>query len=770
MIIHSLNSSNQARAQRPQSASAAAEPPLPQDTVTTSGLPEHVPGEVLVKLQPGGSMDDLVAEYGARVLETIAMPGAGAQSSTGQLLRLSLPEGTSTEQAMQAMEGDSRVAYAVANEILRLDDEPTPPTPPEPAPPEPEPGVPNDLDSRLWGLKNTGQDGGTAGADINALAAWQVSTGSAQGPVIAVIDTGIKYDHPDLANNIWTNPGEIAGDGIDNDGNGVIDDVHGYNAITDSGNPMDDQGHGTHCAGTIAAEGNNGQGVVGVNWRAQMMAVKFLDQNGSGKLSDAVKAVNYATRMGARITSNSWGGGGANQALKDALEASNALHIFAAGNAGGNNDVRPAYPASFELDNIVAVAAVDRTGAKANFSNYGAVSVDLAAPGKDIYSTFINEEGYRSLSGTSMATPHVSGVAGLIATVYPEATNEEIKSRLINGSSPLASMQGQTVSGGLLNAANSLENDQVAPGAPNDLSADAVTTRSIQLRFTATGDDGWCGKASSYKLVWSDRPIVEGEAAEGQVSFDEASVLASGAASATGTVESKTLELAPSTEERTVHVAVRYQDNVGNRSELRSTAITVPASRIAFEDDMDGTAPNFTGEGSWALAEAEGRGRVWSDSPEGNYEPNANRSLVSRPLDLSSVTRPLLTFEAAYDLQTRRDNVAVEVSEDGESWTGVANLTGKSDWKSHTVDLGAFEGKTVQLRFRLTSDDKIEKDGIRIDRLTILGDAAPEPPAPPTPEPPAPPAPEPPAPPAPEPPAPPAPEPPAPPAPEWLLA
>ncbi|MCE7874976.1 hypothetical protein DYH09_32065, partial [bacterium CPR1] len=287
-------------------------------------------------------MNDLVAEYDARVLETIAMPGAGAQGSTGQLLRLGLPEGMSTEQAMQAMQGDSRVSYAVANEILRLDDEPAPP--PAPEPPTPEPGVPNDLDSRLWGLKNTGQDGGTAGADINALAAWQVTTGSARGPVIAVVDTGIKYDHPDLANNIWTNPGEIAGDGIDNDGNGVIDDVHGYNAITDSGNPMDDQGHGTHCAGTIAAEGNNGQGVVGVNWSAQVMAVKFLDQNGSGKLSDAVKAVNYATRMGARITSNSWGGGGANQALKDALQASDALHIFAAGNAGGNNDVRPAYP------------------------------------------------------------------------------------------------------------------------------------------------------------------------------------------------------------------------------------------------------------------------------------------------------------------------------------------------------------------------------------------------------------------------------------------
>lgn len=682
-----------------------------------ASLPDHVPGEVLVKVREGDSFvgNDL------SILETIQMP-------KGELLRLSLPEGKSTADAMNDLRADERFEYVVPNEILHISE------------------APDDLDPRLWGLNNTGQEGGTAGVDIDALEAWKVSTGSLNGPVIAVIDTGIKYDHPDLAANIWTNPGEIPGDGIDNDGNGVIDDVHGYNAINGSGDPMDDHGHGTHCAGTIGAAGNNGVGVVGVNWQAQIMPIKFLNQNGGGTLADAVKAINYATRMGARITSNSWGGGGANQALQEAIAASPALHIYAAGNEGNNNDVRPAYPASYTLDNIVSVAAVDRTGDRSSFSNYGSVSVDLAAPGRDIYSTFIGEEGYRSLSGTSMATPHVSGVAALIATVYPEATNEQIKARLIGGATPLESMQGKSVSGGLLNAANSLENDAIAPGAPNDLGAEEVTTRSAVVRFTATGDDGWCGQASSYKLVWSDRPLADQEA------FDQATVLAAGAASPTGTIERKELTLPPSASERKLYLGVQFADNVGNRSELRTSELVIPASRVAFSDDFDGTLENFTGEGAWDRVEVEGRGRVWSDSPEGNYEPNANRSLTSRALDLSSVQRPLLTFEAAYDLQSRKDNVAVELSEDGQSWTSVSNLTGRSDWKSHSVDLSAFEGKTVQLRFRLTSDDKIERDGIKLDNLVILGDAAPEPPAPPPqpPTPPQPPAPpEPPAPPTP---------------------
>lgn len=697
--------------------------------IIQSQKPSYVPGEVLVKLKPGGSFENVADRYDAVVLENIEMPRNMAMAFGGELLRLQLPEGVTTEEAIAEMSQDPQFAYAVPNEIIQLGEQPAPPpqqpTPPPqqppqqpPAPPQPTPGVPNDLDSRLWGLSNTGQDGGTAGVDIGALQAWKTTTGSPNGPLIAVIDTGVKFDHPDLAANIWTNPGEIAGDGIDNDGNGVIDDVHGFNAIDGSGNPMDDNGHGTHCAGTIAGVGNNGVGVVGVNWQAQIMPIKFLNANGGGTLADAVKAIAYANKMGARITSNSWGGGGFNQALHDAIASSNSLNIFAAGNSSSNNDVRPAYPASYEIDNIVSVAAIDRNGNLADFSNYGATSVDLAAPGKDIYSTFINEEGYRSLSGTSMATPHVAGVAGLIATAYPEASNDEIKARLIGGATVLEGLAGKTLSGGILNAPNSLENDAVPPAAPNDLLGENVGTRGANVRFTATGDDGWCGQASSYKLVVSNEPITS------QESFDEAAVLKSGAASVTGTVEDHRYDLLPDAAERKFYLGLQFRDNVGNASEVRTTELTIPASRVAFQDNFDGQEANFTPEGTWGTRDVEGRGKVWSDSPEGNYEPNADRSLVSRTLDLTGVKSPVLFFDAATDLQTRKDFLKVEVSEDGQTWTEVAQLTGKTAWSTYNTSLSAYEGKEVQVRFHLTSDDKIERDGVMLDKVAILGDPA----------------------------------------------
>ncbi|MEW6283326.1 MAG: S8 family serine peptidase, partial [Candidatus Eremiobacterota bacterium] len=717
-----------------------------------SKLSQHVPGEVLVKLKNGQSMEDFAAEFGAEVLEKIEMPPQMAASFNGQLLRLQLPGWLSTPQAIVMMEKDARVEYAASNDILQRCEGPN---------------VPNDLDPRLWGMNNTGQDNGTADADIDAPEAWAVTTGSREnGPVIAVIDTGIDYNHTELKNNVWTNPGEIAGDGIDNDNNGVVDDVHGYNAITGTGDPMDDHGHGTHCSGTIAGEGNNENGVVGVNWGARVMGVKFLNANGGGTLADAVKAIAYATKMGARITSNSWGGGGFNEALRDAIAASPALHIYAAGNSSSNNDARPAYPASYDLPNIVAVAAHDRNDNPARFTNYGATSVDLAAPGVDIYSTLPGER-YDSWSGTSMATPHVSGVAGLIATLYPDSTNDQIKSRLMNGAVPMASMAGKTVTGGRLNAANSVENDSVAPAGPNDLLAENVTTRSATVRWTATGDDGWCGPASSYTLVYSDKPIVDGTPGEGQVGFDQATRIPTGPAGATGTIEAATLNLLPDGKKRKLYVALKVQDNVGNKSEMKTAEFEVPNSRVVFRDNMD-TDRNWTPEGTWGLKEIEGRGKVWTDSPEGKYGPDLNISLTSkRQLDLSRITSPVLMLDAAFDLENRDDNVFVEVSEDGQTWAEVGRFNGKSDWATRLVDLSAFDGKKVSLRFRLQTDKSVQKDGIMIDNLVVAGDPKQTPPPPPPPpEPPTPPTPpEPPTPPTPpEPPTPPTPpEPPTPP-------
>ncbi len=311
--------------------------------------------------------------------------------------------------------------------------------------------------SQLWALYNSGQSGGSPGADIYATDAWDLETGSSS-VVVAVIDTGVDYDHEDLSANIWINEGEIPGNGIDDDDNGFIDDIRGWNFIDDNNDPIDNNAHGTHVSGTIAAVGNNGTGVSGVNWKAQVMSLKFLDAQGNGTTVNAVKAIQYATMMGVRIVNNSWGGSGFSQTLKDAIvEADEAGVIFvaAAGNNGLNNDISQFYPANYDVPNIITVAATDHNDTLAVFSNYGPSSVEVGAPGVDIFSTTLNDT-YGYMSGTSMATPHVSGVAALLLAQFPALTNDEIKERILNSVDPVSSLKGMVMTGGRLNANDAL--------------------------------------------------------------------------------------------------------------------------------------------------------------------------------------------------------------------------------------------------------------------------------------------------------------------------
>ena len=271
----------------------------------------------------------------------------------------------------------------------------------------------------LWGMTK-----------IDAQDAWGISTGS-KSVVVAVIDTGVDYTHPDLAANIWTNPNA----GKD----GFVGDVHGYNFVANTGDCMDDNGHGTHVSGTIAAVGNNGLGVAGVNWSTSIMALKFLNSQGQGYLSDAVRAINYATMerttygVNVRVMNASWGGGSFSAAMQTAIQAAgNAgiLFVAAAGNSASNNDVTPQYPANYRLPNVISVAASDQNDNLAYFSCYGATTVDIAAPGVSIYSTLPGNR-YGALSGTSMATPQVSGVAALAWAVDPTATVADVRNAIL---------------------------------------------------------------------------------------------------------------------------------------------------------------------------------------------------------------------------------------------------------------------------------------------------------------------------------------------------
>ncbi len=354
--------------------------------------------------------------------------------------------------------------------------------------------TPNDArfaDGTLWGLKNTGLSGGVAGADINAEAAWNITTGSAN-VIVAVIDSGIRYTHQDLAAQMWLNPGEVAGNGVDDDGDGYVDNVHGINAITGSGNPMDDNDHGTHCAGTIGAAANDGNPHVGVAWVVRLMACKFLDANGSGNTSDAIECINFAVANGARVLNNSWGGGPFQQGLFDAIVAARnqgALFVAAAGNGGtdgvgDNNDLTPSYPASYSVDNIISVAAVDRANQIASFSNFGQNSVHLGAPGVAIFSSTsgANNE-YKTFNGTSMATPHVSGVAALVLAQSPGITYGELRQRILQGVVPIAALNGKTQTGGRLNAFNALS---LSTGGDNVLELSVNSPDGTTLAAGAT--------------------------------------------------------------------------------------------------------------------------------------------------------------------------------------------------------------------------------------------------------------------------------------------
>lgn len=404
----------------------------------TQAAPEAVPGEYIVKIKSAKNAGMSVTALG-RILGGVVKSRFDGDSHLFVVKKDKSPNGIS---AMEELKNNPMVQYAEPNYIYHADK------------------TPNDPDyAKTWGLHNTGgkdSDGriGVAGIDINVEKAWDVTTGS-KDVLVAVIDTGVDYTHPDIKDNLWVNEAEAKGKpGVDDDGNGFIDDVYGYNFADDKGDPKDGHGHGTHVSGTIGARGNDGLGVAGVNWNVRIMAVKFLDDGGSGTLENAVKAIDYATKMGARIESNSWGGGGFSQALKEAIEraaAKNVLFTAAAGNSGEDNDSSDHYPSNYDVENILAVAAIDNQGNLADFSDWGLKTVHVAAPGVNVYSS-INNGGYASWSGTSMATPHVTGVAALILSTNKNLTAVDLKTRIMKTSRPLPSLNGKIASGGIIDA------------------------------------------------------------------------------------------------------------------------------------------------------------------------------------------------------------------------------------------------------------------------------------------------------------------------------
>lgn len=312
-----------------------------------------------------------------------------------------------------------------------------------------------------WGLHNTGQTvNGMVGvndADIDMREAWDFNTGSAS-VIVAVIDTGTEWHHPDLDDNIWTNPGEVPDNGVDDDFNGYIDDVRGWDFFDEDNDPDDSDGHGTHTAGTVGAEGNNGQGVAGVVWDVQIMPLRFLGPGG-GSTSDAVAALEYAVENGAQISNNSWGGGPFSTSMRNAILAAAVeghLFVSSAGNDGVDTDAIPHYPSGYDAPNVLSIANMQNDDTLRPSSNFGLTTVDLGAPGTNIASTWPGGS-YVYLSGTSMASPHVAGVAALLLSENPGWGHVQLKQRIMETVRPVAALSGKSVTGGMLNAALAIQ-------------------------------------------------------------------------------------------------------------------------------------------------------------------------------------------------------------------------------------------------------------------------------------------------------------------------
>lgn len=595
--------------------------------------------------------------------------------------------------------------------------------------------TPNDPSySTLWGLHNTGQSSGTADADIDAPEAWALSTGSSS-VIVAVLDTGIDQTHPDLLANLWTNPGEIAGNSLDDDNNGYVDDTRGWDFVNSDNNPNDDNGHGTHCAGTIGAVGNNGAGVSGVCWQVSLLGLKFLDASGSGYESDGAEAISYATNIGVTLTSNSYSGDIYNQSMKDAIDEADAagiLFVAAAGNNSSNLGLFPEYPASFTSSNIVSVASTTRTDALSSFSNFSATSVDLAAPGSDIFST-IQNGGYGTKSGTSMATPHVAGACALMKSFKPALTHTQIRELLLSTVDTKPALTGKCATGGRLNVYNALlaTSDILAtPGGGLTASGPiggpfAPGSQTFTLTNHGASTSGW---TASVNRTWITLSPASGSIAPG--------------ASQTLTV---TLNAGANQLLATTHTGtVTITSTASGRVQTRSVTLEVAAGPV-FSTNLDAD-PGWPRTGQWAHGTPQGQGGLIFGHPDptagstgtkvfginlaGDYDVNLNtpQYLTAGPFNLSAHHSTKLRYQRWLNADYQPwVTTSVEASTDGVNWDMVWQndiATPRDEaWTAVEHDLAAYADGHSQVYVRwghtVSTSDAYALSGWNLDDIEI---------------------------------------------------
>ena len=537
-----------------------------------------VPGEILVRFRKSAAVLSPTVARTPLTLRQTSGPAITMQLEqiadddelvTG--LRLARVQPDETGAALAALQERADVLYAEPNYLRQ---------------PLRTPNDPRFTANDLWGLKNSTYPNW----DIGAEAAWDTTTGD-RSIVVGVVDTGIDISHQDLAANVWHNPGEIAANGIDDDGNGYVDDVTGWdflhndNTVYDGpgtnpdGSPVD--AHGTHVAGTIGATGDNGVGVVGVNWQVSILPLKFIGPQG-GRSSDLLRALAYAKSLrergvNLRVLNNSYGGGGYSQAERDAIRAladAGILFVVAAGNESSDNDHYPRYPASYNAPNLISVAATTRYSGVTTFTNYGARTVHLYAPGEGVLSTTPGNT-YSSYSGTSMAAPHVAGTAALVCAARPDISMARLRAAVLYSGTNFSPYAQPTITNRFLNAAAALQNaavvDTVAPAAVGNLRFDpsyqTTDLRQRRLLWTAPGGDDNSGRAAVYEIRFSDTDI------SSPAQFAEARLLPAPPPQSAGTAEAQIISIP--FRHQNGFIGVRAVDSAGNAGPITTLAVTV---------------------------------------------------------------------------------------------------------------------------------------------------------------------------------------------------
>ncbi len=662
----------------------------------------HVPDEIIVTLEKSGMESSLRTVIAQRKAELVRL------NEETYLIRFA--RDTELESEAETLAALPHIRSIEVNQIYHLTDI-----------------VPNDPGfSKTYGMKNSGQQGGVAGADIGAAEAWMLTTGS-RSVRVGIIDSGVDYQHPDLKANIWENPGETGLDtqgqdkrtnGKDDDEDGFVDDWHGWDFFNNDNDPMDDNSHGTHVAGTIGAVGNNGIGVAGVNWAVSMVPIKIFSGAGETSVDVIVRGIDYANRLGLKVTNNSWGGGGFSDAIYNSIKKADEkglLFIAAAGNDGVDIDATPFYPASYALSNIINVASINRMDKLSSFSNYGAKTVMVAAPGEDIYST-VPGNAYGVKSGTSMATPHVTGLVALAMARFPNAAAADLKAKL-QFSSIVTDALRRRISFGRINASSAFEDDTTPPSAIEQAEVSALDLHTISVTFPAAGDDGELGSASQYMVRRSPQPMTD------EAGWQRAEALfPSLVTQVDGEV---TLQFKGFSYNEAGFLTIRAQDNVGNRGPIASSfAYALPEVQVMWETQNDDATQWLSLDAPWKLHLQDGMSLL-SDSPDGNYKEGSNISAVTRDLAFNSAHLEV-SLRSRWILENSYDFGYVEVSIDqGQTWKLLTKVTGSSkDWEDRVLPLSGLvaDGQSFRLRLRLESDSTLNYDGWTVDSIQIAGE------------------------------------------------